>query len=164
MVLSYLLDIFKTVKSISEAMTGTPNVQATTLGATGVSGVALIVAIYYGRTMYDNVMHRLDRLEDRISKDLNDRMDDLNTKIDTYHETDVRTYERMLVVGHQYNRKINTIKDHSAQLKEVRYNDRDSESESESESREEMVNLVKTINKDVTYIKKKVKHLHHKKE
>lgn len=159
MVLSFLLDIFKTVKSISEAITETPNVQATTLG-TGVSGIALIVSIYYGKMMYDNVMHRLDRLEDRITKDFNDRMDDLNIKVDTYHETDVRTYERMLVVGHQYNRKINTIKNHSAQSEE----ENDCEHDCDYESREEMEKLVKTINKDVTYIKKKVKHLHHKNE
>lgn len=165
MVLAQLLGIFKTVRTIGSAMSGVTGMQATTLGATGVSGVALIIAIYYGRTMYDNLMHRLDRLEDRISKDINDRHDDLNIKVDTYHETDVKTYERMLVSGPQYQMRqmqhIQSRAESNVETENVsKSSDSSNDNECDNDRVEEMDKNIKKIRSDVKYIKKKVKHIH----
>jgi hypothetical protein len=156
MVFAQLMSIFTTVKSISSVLSDVGGVQATTLGATGVSGVALIIAIYYGRSMYDNMMHRLDRLEDRISKDINDRHDDLNTKVDSYHETDVRTYERMLITGPPSH----TVS--SSRGAKADETDEESESEESSRSKDDTGNDIKEIHSDVRYIKRKVRHLRKK--
>jgi hypothetical protein len=156
MVLAQLLGVFKTVSSISSAVSGMTGGEATNLGMTGASGIALIIAIYYGKSMYDNLMHRLDRLEDRLAKDINDRHDDLNTKVDTYHETDVRTYERMLITGPP--RSVIDLSRSVAQSEESH------EEDSSDESHEELENNVKKIKSDVKYIKRKVRHLHHKKD
>ena len=161
MVLSQLIGVFKTVSSISSAVSGMSGGEATTLGVSGASGIALLIAIYYGKSMIDNLMHRIDRLEDRISKDINDRHDDLNTKVDAYHETDVRTYERMLVTGPPQ-----TMITMPGMSRGVTAHSEESHEEDSSEEThdEEMENNVKKIKSDVKYIKRKVRHLHHKKD
>jgi UDP-2,3-diacylglucosamine pyrophosphatase LpxH len=157
---------FSVFKTISSALSSTTGMEATTLGATGISGVTMMVAIYYGRSMYQDLMHRLDRLEDQIKYDINDRHDDLNTKLDAYHETDVRTYERMLVTSAiqipmttPRLRSIESIESDS-DSEDTKY-DSDSESHETQESQllEKTAEDVKKIKGDVRYIKGKVRKL-----
>lgn len=143
----HVMSLVQAVQSVANTVSEMSGVQPSTIGATSITGLAFVVVVYWSKTMYDNLMHRLDRLEDRIANDINDRHDDLNIKVDAYHETDVKTYERMSMTAGMMgmmNPSSNNSSDRGTREIELIRED------------------VKDIKNDVEYIRKKVKYNHSK--
>lgn len=91
-ILITLIKNTSTVASASKAIiTFLGTEQGATLGTTGISIIVVGGSMLYTRILHDEQMRRMNEIEKRIDESI----DDVKTKLDKYHETDVRTYERL---------------------------------------------------------------------